>query len=79
MSCLVISSRAVNGGRTAICELAEQLERAAAVNPRGIVLAQALLTDGNSPLFNPDPERSVTEATREIQSVLAENPTIVTP
>jgi hypothetical protein len=79
ISCVVISSRAVRGGRAAICELAEQLERAAPVNPRGILLAQALLTDGNSPLFNPYSERSVAEATRQIQSVLAENPTIVTP
>lgn len=79
ISCVVISPRAVKGGRTAICELAEQLERAAPVSPRGIVLAQEFLTDGNSPLFNPDSERSVAEATREIQSVLAENPTIVTP
>jgi hypothetical protein len=39
ISCVVISPRAVRGGRTAICELAEQLERAAPVNPRGIVLA----------------------------------------
>lgn len=78
MSCVVISPRAVRGGRTAICELAEQLERAAPVNPRGIILAQALLTDGNSPLFNADSERSVAEATRQIQDALAENPTIAT-
>jgi hypothetical protein len=76
ISCVVISSRAVRGGRTAICELAEQLERAAPVNPKGIVLAQALLTDGNSPLFNPYSKRTVTEATREIQDALAQDPTI---
>lgn len=76
ISCVVISPRAVRGGRTAICELAEQLERAAPVNPRGIVLAQALLTDGNSPLFNPYPERTVAEATREIQDALEGHPTI---
>jgi|NGEPerStandDraft_6_1074524.scaffolds.fasta_scaffold00184_5 hypothetical protein len=76
ISCVVISPRAVRGGRTAICELAEQLERAAPVNPRGIVLAQALLTDGNSPLFNPYSERTVAEATREIQDALLEEPTI---
>lgn len=76
MSCVVISPRAVREGRTAICELAEQLERAAPVNPRGIVLAQALLTEGNSPLFNPDAERTVAEATREIQHALRERPTI---
>jgi len=76
ISCVVISPRAVRGGRTAICELAEQLERAAPVHPRGVVLAQALLTDGNSPLFNPDSGRTVAEATREIQDALVEHPTI---
>ena len=76
ISCVVISPRAVRGGRTAICELAEQLERAAPVNPRGIVLAQALLTDADSPLFNPDPEQTVAEAAREIQDALEEQPTL---
>jgi hypothetical protein len=76
ISCVVISPPAVRAGRRAICELAEQLERAAPVNPRGIVLARALLTDGNSPLFNPDPERTVAEAIREIQDALEEQPTI---
>jgi hypothetical protein len=75
-SFVLITPGAVGGGRTAICELVEQLERAAPVNPRGIVLAQALLTDGNSPLFNPDSERSVAEAAREIQQALVEQPTI---
>jgi len=76
ISCVVVSSHAVRTGRTAICELAEQLERAAPVNPRGIILAQALLTDGNSPLFNPYCERTVAEATREVQAALVEQPTI---
>jgi hypothetical protein len=76
ISCVVISPPAVRAGRTAICELAEQLERAAPVNPRGIVLAQALLTDGHSPLFNPYSEQTVAEATREIQDALEADPTI---
>jgi hypothetical protein len=76
ISCVVISSRSVQSGRTALCELAEQLERAAPVNPRGVVLVQALLTDGNSPLFNPNAERTVTEAARGIQDALEEHPTI---
>jgi hypothetical protein len=76
ISSVVISPRAVRRGRTAICELAEQLERGAPVNPRGVVLAQALLTDGNSPLFNPYAEPTVAEATREIQDALEQAPTI---
>jgi hypothetical protein len=73
ISCVVISSSSVKGGRAALCELAEQLERAAPANPRGVVLAQALLTDGNSPLFNPSSERTVTEAAREVQDALDES------
>jgi hypothetical protein len=76
ISAVAIRPQAVRADRTAICELAEQLERAAPVNPRGVVLAQALLTDGVSPLFNPNPAQTVGEATREIQDVLEEHPTI---
>lgn len=75
ISCVAIRPQAVRADRTAICELAEQLERAAPVNPRGVVLAQALLTDGVSPLFNPYSEQTVAEATREIQDALEERPT----
>jgi hypothetical protein len=76
ISCVVICPPAVSAARTAICELAEQLERAAPVNPRGIVLARELLTDGRSPLFDPDSERTATEATREIREALEEPPTL---
>jgi hypothetical protein len=79
ISAVVIDPPAVARGRRAIVELAEQLERAAAVNPRGIVLAQALLTDGRSPLFNPYSEQSVTDAAREVHEALAERPTIGFP
>jgi hypothetical protein len=70
ISSVVILPEAVRGGRRAICELAEQLERAAAVNPRGVVLAQSLLTDGTSPLFNPHSERTVAEAMKEVREAL---------
>jgi hypothetical protein len=70
ISSVIIERAAVRGGRRAIIELAEQLERAATVNPRGIVLARAFLTDGLSPLFNPHADRTVTEAAHEIQDAL---------
>ena len=76
ISAVVIEPRAVRMGRSAIIDLAEQLERAAAVNPRGIVLAKALLTDGLSPLFDPRSDRTVTEAVREVHRALEEPPTI---
>jgi hypothetical protein len=76
ISSVIIMPRAVRTGRRAICELAEQLERGGPVNPRGIVLAQSLLTDGVSPLFNPYCEQTVAEATRKAQEALEEHPTI---
>jgi hypothetical protein len=76
ISSVVIIPRAVRTGRRAISELAAQLERAAPVNPRGIVLAQSLLTEGVSPLFNPYCERTVAEAIREAQGALEEHPAL---
>jgi hypothetical protein len=75
-STVVIEPSAVRKGRHAIVELAEQLERGAAVNPRGILLAQTFLTDSLSPLFDPYSERIVAEAAREIQDGLEASPTI---
>jgi hypothetical protein len=75
-SCVVIRPSAVRAGRPAISELAEQMERAGPVNPRGVVLAKALLTDGVSPLFNPYSTQTIAEAAREVQQALAEDPTI---
>jgi hypothetical protein len=76
ISAVMIEPRAVRMGRSAIIDLAEQLERAAAVNPRGIVLAKALLTDGLSPLFDAHSELTVTEAVREVHRALEEPPTV---
>jgi hypothetical protein len=76
ISSVVIAPRAVRTGKRAILDLAEQLERAAAVNPRGIVLAQRFVTDGLSPLFNPHSELTVTETAQKVQDALEEPPTI---
>jgi hypothetical protein len=37
--------------RSEIREIADELERAAPVNPRGVILADRLIRDGDSPLF----------------------------
>jgi hypothetical protein len=76
ISSAIIEPAAVRRGRRAILDLAEQLERAAPVNPRGVVLARTLITDGLSPLFNPHSERTVTEAAHEVQDALEEQPTL---
>ncbi|MGA2320984.1 MAG: hypothetical protein ABSG95_09635 [Solirubrobacteraceae bacterium] len=76
ISSVVIAPAAVRTGRRAILGLAERLEGTAPVNPRGVVLVRALLTDGLSPLFNPYSERTVTEAVFEVQEALEGHPTI---
>src|SRR5271154_1696793 len=52
-------------GRAAILELAERLERADQVDPRGVALAIMLVDDGLSPLFDPRCERTSSAAARE--------------
>jgi hypothetical protein len=76
ISSVVIERTAVRTGRQAIMGLAERLEGTAPVEPAGIVLARALLTDGRSPLFNPHSELTVTEAVFEVQDALEGHPTI---
>jgi hypothetical protein len=70
ISAVVIDAPSVRRGRRPIAELAEQLERAGPASPRGIVLAQALLTDGASPLFNAHADRTVASAVRDIREAL---------
>lgn len=71
-SAVLIEPRSVRDGRDAILGLAERLERGESVSSRGILLAQRLLTDAFSPLFDPGCERSVVQAVFEIQDVLEE-------
>jgi hypothetical protein len=75
ISAVVVEQAAVRTGRHAIFGLAERLEGTAPVNPRGVVLARALLTDGLSPLSNPNCERTVAQAVREVQDALERHPT----
>jgi hypothetical protein len=70
VSAVVVERAAVRSGRHAILGLAERLEGTAPTSPKGIALAQVLLTDGLSPMFNRYCERTVTEATWEVQDAL---------
>ncbi|HXD55264.1 MAG TPA: hypothetical protein VN618_10965 [Solirubrobacteraceae bacterium] len=70
ISSVVIDARMVRRGRWAIVELAEQLERAGKVDPRGVVLARELLTDGSGPLFNRHADRTVARAARDVRDAL---------
>lgn len=63
-------------GRAAILELADRLETAHFVDPRGVALASMLVNDGLSPVFNPRSERTVTEAARDATEALAARPTV---
>ncbi|MGA2320677.1 MAG: hypothetical protein ABSG95_08020 [Solirubrobacteraceae bacterium] len=69
-SAVVIERAAVRAGRQAILGLAERLEGAAPVSPRGVARAQVLLTDGLSPLFNRYCERTVIQAIWEVEDAL---------
>ncbi len=71
LTSVVIEQRAVRFGRLAILDLAEQLDGERPVDPRGVVLARTLLTDGLSPLFNMRAEQTVTEAASEAMDALA--------
>jgi|GEM_PF-1448396 len=74
---VVIDPPAVRAGRRAILDLADTLEWRTEVQPRGVLLARKLLTDGTSPLFNRASRRNVTEAVWEIEDALDnEGPTV---
>jgi hypothetical protein len=79
ISAVVIDAPSVRHGRWAIVELADQLERAGAATPRGIVLAQALLSDGVSPLFDRHSDRTVARAVRDIREALDGQPLAAAP
>jgi hypothetical protein len=70
ISAVVIDRTAVSAGREAILGLAERLEGTAPVTARGMALVQALLTDSQSPLFNPHSDLTVTAAVWEVNDAL---------
>ncbi len=74
ISTVVLDRSAVKFGRAALSDLADQLELAHNVTPRGVLLARRLMTDGLSPMYNPNAERTVTEVAREIQDALLVRP-----
>ncbi len=70
ITAVVIDPPAVRSGRQAILGLAQRLEAGGQVEPRGVILAQRLLTDGLGPLFNPSSERTVIAAVWETVDAL---------
>jgi hypothetical protein len=79
LSAVVIELAPVRSGRAALLGLADRLDGPDTVTARGVVLTRALLTDGaNSPLFNPNCTRTVTEAVWEIADALgADDPPVI--
>ncbi len=75
-SSVMIDAAVVRRGRWALAELAEQLERAGTVDPRGVALAQQLLSDGLSPLFNRHADRTIARAARDIREALEGRPVV---
>ncbi len=71
LSAVMVQRPAVKFGRAALIDLADQLELAARVSPRGMVLANEFVRDGFSPLYDSWAPRTVTEVAREVQDALA--------
>ena len=65
---VVLSSRvptvrdAVDHWREGLLGLAERLEQPGPTDPCGVARVLSLLTDGNGPLYNPAPDRSLGDA-----------------
>ncbi len=57
-----VCRRAVLPCRQALLGLAERLERTDPVNPCGVARVRVLLTDGGSPVYDPHPARSMSDA-----------------
>lgn len=74
MTAVVINRAAVRADREAVLGLAERLESAGPVTPRGMVLVQRLLTEGRGPLYDPSGRHRVEQAIWEIVDVLDADP-----
>jgi hypothetical protein len=61
-SAVPVRPRAVLRWRQALLGLAERLEAADPVDPCGVARVMVLLTDGNSPVYDPHPARSMKDA-----------------
>jgi hypothetical protein len=70
----MLDRTAVKYGRAALHDLADQLELAHHVTPRGVLLVRRLMTHCLSPMYDPGAKRTVTEVAREIQDVLQVRP-----
>jgi hypothetical protein len=55
--------------RSQILDLADELEGTAAVSPRGVILADRLIRDGNSPMFWPS-DGSIESAVNQARAAL---------
>lgn len=71
---LQIKAREVLGSEPLILTLADELEEEGNVNPRGVILAERLLTDGTSPVYGPEPihppEETVEDAVKHARAAL---------
>jgi hypothetical protein len=52
---LQLKVREVLANAALILTLADELEQEGSVSPRGVILADRLITDGDSPVYGPDP------------------------
>jgi hypothetical protein len=62
---LQLKVREVLANAPLILTLADELEQEGSVSPRGVILADRLITDGDSPVYGPDPIHHPPEETVE--------------
>jgi hypothetical protein len=74
ISSVVVEPAAVRSARHPILGLAERLEGSDPVSPVGVASAHRMLTDGLSPLFNRNSERTVTQEIWNVQDALGVTP-----
>ncbi len=74
LSAVMLEPARVRAGRASILRLAQRLEQPTPVSPQGVALAQVLLTDATSPLYNRDSERAVTEVSCIADDALVSGP-----
>jgi hypothetical protein len=72
---LPLKVREVLASEPLILTLADELEQEESVSPRGVILADRLITDGDSPVYGPTPihhppETTVEDAVRHARAAL---------
>ena len=69
-SAVPVQRRDILADRPLLLEIADDLESQQELKPRGIVLVERLITDGNSPVYMSSPEGSLHEALNQARAAM---------